>query len=43
MSASPKDQPEEVVERQSIDELEEPQPEAENEGGKVFPGLLERP
>jgi len=39
MSASPKDQQEEAGERQqSIDELDEPepQPEAENEGGKRF-------
>jgi len=39
MSASPKDQQEEAGERQqSIDELDEPepQPEAENEGGKHF-------
>ncbi|KAF5358279.1 hypothetical protein D9756_001649 [Leucocoprinus leucothites] len=35
MSASPKDQQDEVAEgQQSIDELDEPQPEAEKEGGK---------
>jgi hypothetical protein len=35
MSASPKDQQDEAAEaQQSIDELEETQPEAENEGGE---------
>lgn len=37
MSASPKDQQDDAAERQqSIDELDEPHPEAENEGGKPF-------
>lgn len=34
MSSSPKEQQEETVERQSVDELEEPQQEADNEAGE---------
>ncbi|KAJ3561903.1 hypothetical protein NP233_g9910 [Leucocoprinus birnbaumii] len=33
MSASPKDQQDDAADRQSIDELDEPQPEVEKEGG----------